>query len=238
MEYKEEESVSFSHIGREWHIYRADMESLWESMGNNQDAIQAFYEDERLPYWAELWSSGFGLATWLKQNEGSIAGNVCLDLGCGLGFTALCGTVCKAKVLACDYEKQALDLVRFNALKNAVLICEEYEDIWQSPVPVLCPLLLDWRVPCVEEKKFPFIWASDIAYERKFMPEILKFLDYALTADGVFWIAEPGRAIYRYFLEEVKNFPFTIKKVHAELTPKISEHILPAHVNIWEIKRK
>jgi predicted nicotinamide N-methyase len=136
MEYKEEESVSFSHIGREWHIYRADMESLWESMGNNQDAIQAFYEDERLPYWAELWSSGFGLATWLKQNEGSIAGNVCLDLGCGLGFTALCGTVCKAKVLACDYEKQALDLVRFNALKNAVLICEEYEEPCSCVVPL------------------------------------------------------------------------------------------------------
>lgn len=70
------------------------------------------------------------------------------------------------------------------------------------------------------------------------MPEILKFLDYALTVDGVFWIAEPSRTIYQYFLEEVKNFPLTIEKVYAELSPKISEHILSARVNIWEIKRK
>lgn len=238
MEYKEEESVSFSCIGRKWHIYRADMESLWENMGNNQEALQAFNEDERLPYWAELWPSALGLAAWLKQKENVIRGQFCLDLGCGLGFTALCGAACKARVLACDYESQALDLVRFNAQVNTVSLCDTIQDFWQSSAPVLCPLLFDWRSPCIEAKKFPIIWASDIAYERKFMPEILKFLAYALTDDGVFWIAEPSRTVYQYFLEEVKKFPFSIEKVHAELTPKISEHILPARVNIWEIKRK
>lgn len=238
MEYQEKESVSFSHIGRQWHIYRADMESLWENMEQDQDAMQAFQEDERLPYWAELWPSSFGLAAWLKQKENAIKGQNCLDLGCGLGFTALCGAACGAKVLACDYEKRALELTRFNAKKNAIMLCNEYRDFWQSPVSVLCPLFLDWRCPCIEEKKFPFIWAADIAYERKFMPEILKFLEYALTMDGIFWIAEPSRTIYQYFLEEVKNFSFSIEKVYAELTPKISEHILPARVNIWELKRK
>lgn len=238
MEYKEQDSVSFSFIGREWHIYRADMESLWENMEQDQEAMQAFADDERLPYWAELWGSSFGLASWLKKNEENINGQYCLDLGCGLGFTALCGVQCGAKVLACDYEKRALELALFNAQKNAVLFCDEYRDFWQSAVPVCCPLFLDWRSPCIEEKKFPFIWAADIAYERKFMPEILKFLDYALTDDGVFWIAEPSRTIYQYFIEEVKNFPFSIEKVYAELTPKISEHILPAHVTIWEVRRK
>lgn len=238
MEYKEQDSVSFSHIGRAWHIYRADMESLWESMDNDDEAMQAFQEDERLPYWAELWPSSFGLASWLKQNENKIKGQHCIDLGCGLGFTALCGVRCNAIVLACDYEQRALDLARFNAQKNAVLLCDDNTAYWQSLAPVLCPLLLDWRRPCIEEKKFPFIWAADIAYERKFMPEILKFLNYALTNDGIFWIAEPSRTIYQYFMEEVKNFPFTIEKVYAELTPKISEHILPARVNIWEVKRK
>lgn len=237
MNYKEEDSVSFSCIGRKWHIYRADMESLWESMDKDQEAMQAFQEDERLPYWAELWGSSFGLAAWLKKNEDTVKGQFCLDLGCGLGFTALCGVQCGAKVLACDYEKRALKLARFNAQENTILLCETYQDYWQKTVPVLCPLFLDWRCPSIEEKKFPFIWAADIAYERKFMPEILKFLDYALTDNGVFWIAEPSRTIYQYFLEEVQKFPFTIEKVYAELTPKISEHILPARVNIWEVKR-
>ncbi len=51
--YKEEDSVRFSHIGRQWHIYRADMETLWENMDNDREALQAFYDDERLPYRSE-----------------------------------------------------------------------------------------------------------------------------------------------------------------------------------------
>lgn len=238
MEYLEKDSVQFEHIGRFWHIYRADMESLWENMEKDQEALQAFQDDERLPYWAELWPSSFGLADWLLQKKKNIKGKACLDLGCGLGFTALCGVHLGAKVLACDYEQRALELAEFNAQKNTLALCKEYKDFWASPVPVLCPLYLDWRQPSISEKSFSFIWAADIAYERKFMPEILKFLDYALTADGVFWIAEPSRTIYQYFLEDVKNFPLTVEKVYAELSPKISEHILSARVNIWEIKRK
>ena len=229
MEYQEKDSVQFEHIGRAWHIYRADMESLWENMEKDQEALQAFQDDERLPYWAELWPSSFGLADWLMQKETGIKGRHCLDLGCGLGFTALCGVY---------LEQRALDLMQFNAQKNGIALCRDYKELRAVSVPVLCPLHLDWRRPCIEEKSFPFIWAADIAYERKFMPEILKFLDYALTADGIFWIAEPSRTIYQYFLAEVKNFPLTIEKVYAELSPRISEHILPARVNIWEIKRK
>lgn len=238
MEYQEKDSVQFEHIGRTWHIYRADMESLWENMEKDQEAIQAFQDDERLPYWAELWPSSFGLSSWLKQKKTDIKGKNCLDLGCGLGFTALCGVHLEAKVLACDYEQRALDLMQFNAQKNGIELCRDYKDFPASSEPVLCPCYLDWRRPCIPAKSFPFIWAADIAYERKFMPEILRFLDYALTKDGVFWIAEPSRTIYQYFLAEVKNFPLTIEKVYAELSPIISEHILPARVNIWEIKRK
>lgn len=236
--YKEENSVHFSHIGRQWHIYRADMETLWANMENDQEALQAFYDDERLPYWAELWGSSFGLATWLWLKRDILKGRSCMDLGCGLGFTALCGVHCGAKVLACDYEENALNLARFNALKNAVPICDDIQEFKEINSASLCTLKLDWRNPCIEGKVFSFIWAADIAYEKKSMPEILAFLDYALTDEGVFWIAEPGRSIYQHFLTEANNFSFFVEKVHAETSPKISEHILPAGVNVWELRRK
>ncbi len=70
------------------------------------------------------------------------------------------------------------------------------------------------------------------------MPEILTFLDYALTDEGVFWIAEPGRSIYQHFLTEANNFSFSVEKVYTEISPKISEQILPAGVNVWELRRK
>lgn len=237
MEYKEKDRVDFRHVGRDWHIYRADMEDLWEHMEENQEAMQAFSDDERLPYWAELWPSSFGLASWLGRHEDLISGRHCLDLGCGLGFTALCGVHFGAVVLACDYEEKALELARFNACKNAVPLCDfsEYVNMRKA---CLCTLHMDWRKPCIAQKGFSYIWAADIAYERKFMPDILNFLDYALSDDGKFWIAEPGRSVYGYFLEEIKQYPLAIFKVHEEKAPKISENILSAQVNIWEIARK
>lgn len=240
MEYKEKDSVVFSHLGRKWKIYRADMELLWETMEQDQEAMQAFENDERLPYWAELWPSSFGLADWLEKNSNMLAGRHCMDLGCGLGFTALCGAELGARVLACDYEEKALDLALFNAEKNGIKACfaESGERFWEESGAELFCMPMDWRLPKIPEKSFSVIWAADIAYERKFMPEILKFLDYALTENGVFWIAEPSRTVYRSFLEEVKVFPFVIEKVFSERTRKISENILPADVNIWQIVRK
>ena len=69
--------------GRDWTLERAaDMEALWESMTE-------FTEDERLPYWTELWPSSLVLADWLYQRRESLRGQPCLDLGCGIGLTAL-----------------------------------------------------------------------------------------------------------------------------------------------------
>ena len=69
---------------------------------------QAFEEDDRIPYWTEIWPAGIALAEWLGEQRKKIENRVCLDLGCGLGFTALAGAWLGAKVLAMDYEYQAL----------------------------------------------------------------------------------------------------------------------------------
>ncbi len=238
MQYKEKDSIIFSCLQKEWKIYRADMEMLWENMEKNQKSLQAFYDDERLPYWAELWPSSFGLVHFLEKKKEIIKDTLCLDLGCGLGFTALCGVVLGAKVLAVDYEDEAISLAKYNAKVNAIPVCEESERFLQEKNISLCIQNMDWRKPHIQKKSLKYIWAADIAYERKFMPDILTFLDYALCFDGVFWIAEPSRAIYQYFVEEVKKFPFSIKKVYTEKTQAINKNILSANVNIWELRRK
>ena len=74
--------------GRQWRLTRAaDLEELWDAM----TADPHNFEDERLPYWTELWPSSVALAGWLAARQEEIAGRVCLDLGCGLGLTALVG---------------------------------------------------------------------------------------------------------------------------------------------------
>ena len=75
---------------------------------------QAFEEDDRIPYWTEIWPAGIALAEWLGEQRKKIENRVCLDLGCGLGFTALAGAWLGAKVLAMDYEYQALYYAALN----------------------------------------------------------------------------------------------------------------------------
>ena len=75
--------LTVNACGRDWTLERAaDMEALWEAMTE-------FTEDERLPYWTELWPSSLVLADWLYQRRESLRGQPCLDLGCGIGLTAL-----------------------------------------------------------------------------------------------------------------------------------------------------
>ncbi|MDO9081662.1 MAG: methyltransferase, partial [Humidesulfovibrio sp.] len=49
--------------GRVWRLSRpADLESLWAAMGEG-----GLDDDERLPYWVELWPAAVLLARWVAR---------------------------------------------------------------------------------------------------------------------------------------------------------------------------
>ena len=98
--------VTVNVCGRDWTLERAaDMEALW-------DAMTEFTEDERLPYWTELWPSSLVLGEWLYEQRQRLRGQPCLDLGCGIGLTALIGQWLGANVIGMDYEPDALHFAR------------------------------------------------------------------------------------------------------------------------------
>jgi len=70
-----------------------DMEALWERVGDED-----FGEDERMPYWAELWPASLLLCRWLFAKSADISGKLCLELGGGLGLSALAGSAAGARV--------------------------------------------------------------------------------------------------------------------------------------------
>ncbi|HEU0114299.1 MAG TPA: hypothetical protein VFQ80_06475, partial [Thermomicrobiales bacterium] len=45
--------------------------------------------EQNLPYWAELWPSGVALAAAIAREPAAVQGKRCLELGCGLGVTAI-----------------------------------------------------------------------------------------------------------------------------------------------------
>lgn len=211
--------IELDLCGRRWHLERAaSLEALWESMGDDE-----FGEDERLPYWTELWPSSIVLSRWLFANRAFIAGKRCLDMGCGLGLTALVGSWLGAHMVAMDYEPQALRFASRNAAHNNVP-----EPLWA---------VMDWRCPAVRAGACEVVWGGDIMYERRFVEPVLAFLEHALTPGGVAWVAEPDRAVYAHFRTQLDSRGWQSARLVSEQTEALYEQPVPVTVNLWELRR-
>ena len=86
--------------GRPLSVWRPpDMEALID--------LVAFDEDERIPYWADVWESAIVLAEEIAAVDGT--GQTLLELGCGLGLPSLAAARAGFGVTATDYESPALE---------------------------------------------------------------------------------------------------------------------------------
>ncbi len=180
-------------LGRKWKLARpASLEELWQAM-----TPEAFGEDERLPYWAELWPSSLVLGAWLAEVKNEFAGRICLDVGCGLGLTALVGAWLGGKVLAFDYEIAAVRATLENARRNGV--------------SAVAGAAADWRAPAFKAGGITRAWAGDIMYERRFVRPVAAFLNRCLTPGGVLWLAEPCRPVYKEFLNLLREGGWSVR---------------------------
>lgn len=203
--------------GRSWRLERAaNLEELWDAMTEDASA----FADERIPYWTELWPSSLVLADWLALSRADIAGRHCLDIGCGLGLTALAGQWLGARVLGMDYEEAALNFARRNAEINGV------------PQPLWT--LMDWRRPALARHAFARIWGGDIMYEKRFVAPVLRLLAHALAPGGAAWVAEPGRTVYEAFRHALTAASWTARRVHTAVADSPDGQGRPT-VAIWEL---
>lgn len=196
----------------------ADLETLWAAMDE-----EAFGDDERLPYWTELWPASLVLGEWLHEQQATIAGKTCLDMGCGLGLTAMVASSLGARVVAMDYEPMALHFAARNAEHNAV------------PQPLWT--VMDWRYPAVAAKTFDVLWGGDIMYERRFVEPVMQFLEYALKPDGVAWVAEPNRNVYNHFLSILDRRGWKAHRVAMRETAALYDQPAAVTVSLWELHR-
>ncbi len=211
------ERIETEVCGRRWVLERdGDLESLWASIGQDE-----FGDDERLPYWVELWPSSLVLAEWLAGRRADVAGRPCVDVGCGLGLTALVGTWLGARVAAFDYELAPLRYATRGAALNGV------------PQPLW--LQTDWRAPGLARGAAHFVWGGDIMYELRFIEPVTAFLDHMLAPGGRAWIAEPGRNIAAPFMEHARAEGWSCERV---LTRRFTHQRHPVTVHILELRRE
>jgi predicted nicotinamide N-methyase len=147
-----------------------------------------FQEDERLPYWAELWPSSLALAEYLLENRDLFVNKELLELGCGLGLGGMAAHTCGARVLFSDYETLALHFTQRNFHRN-------FKQLAQVT-------LLDWRnisLKCC----FDIIIAADILYEVRLLLPVFNLLSRILLPGGLAIIAEPNRTVAQEFFKLV-----------------------------------
>lgn len=150
-----------------------------------------------IPYWAELWESAIALSRYIWENA-NMQGETILELGCGLGLVGIVAAKKGAKVLLTDYEDDALLFARYNAMVNG---CKNVE--FRN---------VDWRRPNIGERKFKYILASDVIYERSSWKPVVDILKSHLLNSGEAIISEPNRSNASGFFDLLQNQGFRYSK--------------------------
>jgi len=125
-------------------------------------------------------------------------GETVLELGCGLGLVGIVAARKGAKVLLTDYEDDALLFARYNAMVNG---CQNVE--FRN---------VDWQHPNIGERKFKYILASDVIYERTGWKPIIDILERHLLHSGAAIISEPNRLNASEFFELLDSRGFCYAK--------------------------
>ena len=146
----------------------------------------AFDSDEFLPYWAELWPSGFALARHVAGLE--LAGRKVLELGCGLGLPSLAAALRGADVLATDWAQDAIELLRRNAERNGALL-RVARVRWSEPAALL------------RAAPWDLVLGADLLYEARNADQLAELLP---RLGGELLLAEPGRPYAKDFLRRFR----------------------------------
>jgi predicted nicotinamide N-methyase len=179
----------------------------------------AFDNDERLPYWADIWPAAGVLANRIVAM--SPGDRRFLELGCGAGLGSVAAAMAGFDVTATDYYEDALRFTALNVLANTGALIHTQ--------------VADWRRFPHDLGRFDLVVASDVLYERPYAELIASVIDRTLTARGTAVITDPGRLAAPEFLERCTDrgmISRTVDRV-AHQEPGIRQTI-----DVYEIRRR
>ena len=184
-----DERIALPRSGRSYRILRPpDMDRLLDRAASDPE--------QNMPYWAEIWPSGIALADAIARSPERVRGRRVLELGSGLGVTAVAALEAEAELTVADYSAEALLLCRYNTLRN----------VGREPEAIR----LNWRRLGDElfarvGGGFPVVLAADLLYEQRDVEPLLALVDRVVAPDGLLWLAEPGRPVAQRFLATARD---------------------------------
>ena len=149
--------------------------------------------EQNLPYFAEIWPSGIALADLLFEQPEFVANRRVLEVGCGLGLTAIAAACSGAELTITDYFAESLALAELNLREAGQIPSGARQLNWRNE-PSIDALL--------DEGPFPIVLAADVLYETRDIEPLLTFFARALAPGGTLILAEPGRPVAARFLKQ------------------------------------
>jgi predicted nicotinamide N-methyase len=188
----------------------------------NADALideQAFEDDERLPYWADVWPSARVLAERVATMP--VDDRRFLEIGCGAGLVSVAAAIAGFDVMATDYYDEALRFAALNVLVNTGALIDTR--------------IGDWRRFPHDIGRFELVVASDVLYEQPHAALIAGVLDRTLTARGSAIIADPGRIAAPQFVDECKE-----RGMPAAILDRVpfEEGKIRQTIDLYEVRRR
>ena len=174
-------------------------------------------QDERIPYWADLWPSAIGLSHFLIQSAIIKPGMNVLEIGCGLGLPGIVAGKLGGDVVLTDYMQEPLVFAEHNwKLNNTAKAAFK---------------ILDWRK---SDSAFAavLVLAADVAYETKAFADLMLAFRVLVKPGGCLLMAEPNRAFAQTFFSELKKQKFEIHST----AMNVIRHQLKTKVNLYTIR--
>ena len=179
-----------------------DAFTLWE-----QTERTTGVPDQPPPFWAFAWPGGQGLARYLLDHPGTVAGRSVLDLGSGSGLTAIAAARAgAAAVTASELDPFAAAAIALNARANDVR------------VPVTGDVLDG------DGESADVVLAADIWYERQLARRATGMLERARVRGADILVGDLGRAFLpRELLCELASYDVPVS---AELEDAAVKRVL------------
>jgi predicted nicotinamide N-methyase len=148
------------------------------------------------PYWALVWAGARVLARHVVDNL-ECGDKAVLDVGCGLGLVALAAARKGARVTAVDREVAPIEFVLASAAANEIAVDALVCDVVRGDL----------------RRRFDFVLAADLLYERPEFDALAKALAGLVAPSGVVWVADAQRVDTAPFYDAASRAGLAIQEV-------------------------
>ena len=184
-----------------------DVELTTFSVGSHQlqlfvpRKIDAFINPDDLftdfPLWSKIWEATAVLANHLNTMKVNPDHRL-LEIGSGMGVAGLCGNKMGHRITITEYNEDAINFARANALLNGM-----------DPSIIA---KLDWNQPMVQGK-FDYIIGSEVVFKETDFPGLYFLFQKYLKPGGRIVLAEGMRKTSLKFIQEMeKHYQIRMKK--------------------------